>query len=256
MNRPSSLHQRAALSYCGLLLLASGLVAQSPTQLSVRLEVGPTWQSRNDVQIPNDDSGDRFSLTDIAEAGPWLSPRLEINWRVRSKQELRVLLAPLSYTETGTLTLPVDFVGETFLPELPTEATYRFNSWRLTYRFRAFESDRWTWWVGGTAKVRDAKVQLRQSVKQAADSNVGFVPLLHVAGTWRWAERWQLAMDLDALAGGPGRAVDLGLAIGVDLNDRWTLAAGYRTLEGGADTDTVHSFAWFHTAYLSTTYRF
>ena len=40
-----------------------------------------------------------------------------------------------------------------------------------------------------------------------------------------------------------------------DLTDRWHLGAGYRTLEGGADNDSVYSFAWFHYAFISLEYR-
>jgi hypothetical protein len=31
---------------------------------------------------------------------------------------------------------------------------------------------------------------------------------------------------------------------------------GYRTLEGGADTDDVYNFAWFNTVSMSATYQF
>lgn len=69
-------------------------------------------------------------------------------------------------------------------------------------------------------------------------------------------DRWHFLIDLDALAGGPGRAIDLALKIGYDLSDDWRLTAGYRTIEGGADVDEVYNFAWFHSAVLSAVYRF
>ena len=62
-------------------------------------------------------------------------------------------------------------------------------------------------------------------------------------------------MDADALAGGPGRAVDAAVKAGYDLGESWTLSAGYRTLEGGADVNSVYSFAWLHYAVLSLTWR-
>jgi len=58
------------------------------------------------------------------------------------------------------------------------------------------------------------------------------------------------------VAGGPGRAEDLALKVRYDLGDRWSLAAGYRTVEGGADVDEVYSFAWFNSVVISATYRF
>lgn len=240
----------------GAALGAGAVSAETVPRFTVEIEGGPLWQSRNDVQIPNDDDGTRFSLLDIAGSGPWVGARLYLAWNLNERHGLRGLLAPLSYTETGPLGEPVRFVGEDYRADAPTEATYQFNSWRLTYRYRFFESTRWRWWVGLTAKVRDAKIELRQGSTRSQDSNVGFVPLLHLAADWRLSPRWRLLFDLDALAGGPGRAEDLALKLAFDVTDRWSLTAGYRTVEGGADTDDVYSFAWFHSAVVSGIYRF
>jgi len=230
--------------------------AQETPKFVVELEAGPVWQSSNDVQIPNDDAGTRFSLADLAGDGPWPAARVYFTWNISERHGIRALLAPLSYTETGTFDEPVDFVGETYLPGIPTEATYQFNSWRLTYRYQFHRGDRWNWWVGFTAKVRDAKIELRQGDTSSRDTDVGFVPLLHLAADWRFADRWHLLMDLDALAGGPGRAEDLGLKVAYDINEQWTVSAGYRTVEGGADTDEVYNFAWFNSFVVSGIVRF
>jgi hypothetical protein len=214
------------------------------------------WQSRNDVQIPNDGDGTRFSLVDLAGNGPWASGRLYVTWDISRRHGVRALIAPLSYRETGTLDRPVDFVGETYLAGVPIDATYQFNSWRLSYRYLLHGGSRWTWWIGFTAKIRDAEIELRQGDTSSRDTDVGFVPLLHLAADWHFADRWHLLLDLDALAGGPGRAEDLAVKIGYDVGDRWSVRAGYRTVEGGADTDEVYNFAWFHAAVLSAVYRF
>lgn len=87
------------------------------------------------------------------------------------------------------------------------------------------------------------------------DTDVGFVPLLHLAADWRFAPSWRLLGDFDGLAGGPGRAFDVALKLGRDFGPHWTLSAGYRTLEGGADVDAVYNFAWLHYAVLSASYR-
>jgi hypothetical protein len=80
--------------------------------------------------------------------------------------------------------------------------------------------------------------------------------LAHFAAVYRISDRWHLLADLDALAGGPGRAIDLALKVGYDVSDRWTVTAGYRTVEGGADTDDVYNFAWFNGAVVSGVLRF
>lgn len=238
------------------LVTATAVIAQEAIRFAVELEAGPVWQSRNDVQIPNDDEGTRFSLVDLAGNGPWPAGRLYVTWNINDRHGLRALAAPLSYNETGTLEAPVDFAGASYLPGVPTEATYQFDSWRLTYRYRFHNGDRWTWWVGATAKIRDAKIQLQQGDVTSRDTDLGFVPLLHLAADWRLAERWHLLLDLDALAGGPGRAEDFAAKLAYDVNDRWSITAGYRTVEGGADTDDVYSFGWFHYAVVSGIYRF
>lgn len=230
--------------------------ASEAPRFTVRIEGGPVWQSLNDVQIPNDASGTRFSLYDLAGSGPWPAARAYFTWRTGERHALRVLVAPLEITGTGVPGKAIDFAGATYAPGVPVEVTYRFNSYRLSYRYRLHEGDRWTWWTGFTAKVRDAKIALSQGATTSRKTDLGFVPLLHVAGEWRFAPRWQLGLDADALAGGPGRAEDVALTLGRYLGDAWTLTAGYRTVEGGADVDEVYAFAWLHYAVVGLERRF
>jgi hypothetical protein len=242
--------------WTGLLLIAPAQTLAASQRFGLELEAGPVWQGRNEVQIPNDAAGSRFSLVDLTGNGPFPALRLTFDWQFRERHALGVVLAPLSYTETGRFGEPVRFVGETYEPDRRTEATYEFNSWRLTYRYRFFRGSRWRWWVGFTGKLRDAKIRLEQAGTTSQDTDLGFVPLLHLRGACRLAERWRFLIDLDALAGGPGRAEDLALKLARDLSSRWMLAIGYRTLEGGADTEEVYNFAWLHYAVVSLGYRF
>jgi hypothetical protein len=240
-----------------LALLAPAAAALADEQpFAIELEAGAVWQSSNNVEIPNDGTATRFSLKDLVGDGPWPAGRLYFTWNIDSKHGLRVLLAPLSYTETGIFDEPVLFVDEEYLPGVPTEATYQFNSWRVGYRYTFHRSERWTWRVGFTAKVRDAKIELKQGDRSSRDTDVGFVPLLHLSGDWQFAERWRLLLDIEALGGGPGRAEDVALKIGYDLSERWRVTAGYRLVEGGADVDDVYNFAWFNYAVASGVYRF
>jgi hypothetical protein len=116
-------------------------------------------------------------------------------------------------------------------------------------------SGRTTAWVGGTAKLRDATIALAQGATSARKDDLGFVPLLHLAGEWRFAPRWRLGLDMDGLAGGPGRAFDVAFEVGYDLSERWSVEGGYRTVEGGADVDEVYTFAWLHAAVVSVVWR-
>lgn len=43
---------------------------------------------------------------------------------------------------------------------------------------------------------------------------------------------------------------------GYDLDDRWTVSGGYRTVEGGGDVDSVCAFAWLRYGVVSLEHRF
>ena len=233
--------------------VAGSALAEAPETPRFLLEVegGPVWQTVNDVQIPNDETGTRFSLVDLIGQGPWPAFRFYATWNITQKHGMRILLAPLSLTEPTTLAEPVDFAGSSFDSGVPTDATYQFNSWRLSYRYKFHHGDKWSWWIGFTAKIRDAKIALSQPGVAAEKTDVGFVPLLHLAADWRFAQKWSLNLDADALAGGPGRAEDVALKLRYRFDPRWSLAGGYRMVEGGADVDEVYNFAWLHYAVVS-----
>ena len=230
--------------------------AQDVSGFVLELEAGPVWQSRNDVQIPNTDVGTRFSLVELAGKGPWPAARLYLTWNINDRHSLRGLLAPLAYTETGSFTAPVDFAGETYVPGDPVDGTYKFNSWRLGYRYRFMNRERLKLSVGFTAKIRDAKIELSQGSTTSKDTDLGFVPLLYLGADWRFTGKWHLLFDLEGLAGGPGRAFDTALKLHYAINDHWGLSAGYRTVEGGADVESVYNFAWLHYAAVSGAFRF
>jgi len=222
----------------------------------LELEAGPVWQSKNTVQIPNDASGTRFSLKDLVGTGPWAAGRLYFTWNINQKHSLRLMAGPLSYTETGIFDEQVNFAGESYQPGLPVEATYEFNSWRLGYRWKFKDGERWTLWAGFTANVRDARIALAQGETSSEDTDLGFVPLLSFAADYRFADQWYAHFDFEGLAGGPGRAIDTALKVVYEINHSWAVSAGYRMLEGGADVDEVYNFAWFQYAVVSGIYRF
>jgi hypothetical protein len=241
------------LTLAGVPTLSGQAVARSGLELE--LEAGPVWQSRNDVQIPNDASGTRFSLVTPLGRGPWQAARAYVSWHFNARHSVRALVAPLSVTGTGTAPGPIAFAGETFPGGSGLRGTYQFNSYRLTYRYRFRERERLRLWIGFTAKIRDAKIELAQGNVAARDTDVGFVPLLHFAADWRPTRRVHVLFDLDGLAGGPGRAFDVALKLAYDLNRHWCLSGGYRTVEGGADVRSVYAFAWLHYAVVSVTLR-
>ncbi len=236
-------------------LLSRPVAAQTAPRFALEVEGGPVWQTRNDVRIPNEAPATGFSLVDLAGKGPWAAGRVYLTWNLGERRSLRLLAAPLSITATGVPGAAITVAGSSFAAGVPATATYKFNSFRATYRWRLHHGARWTWWLGATAKIRDAKIELSQGATTARKTDLGFVPLLHVAGDARLGGPWRFTLDADALAGGPGRAEDVALKVAYDLGP-WSLAAGYRTVEGGADVKSVFTFAWLHYAVLSVTRRF
>lgn len=245
------------LLLAGLLIpgvAAWGQVDPDEPSYGIGLETGGVWFSRNDIRIPSD-TGTKFDMTSLTGSGPAVFARLDGHWNINDKHGLRVVLAPLEVSDTGDLPAETRFAGETFAAGT-TEGTYKFNIYKLTYRYTFVDKPGLQWRVGFTAAVRDANVELRQGALQANDDNVGFVPALHLSSDYRVAERWMLRFDFDGLAGGPGRLFDVALKLDYAVNDNWRVGGGYRTLEGGADTDDVYSFGWLHYAVVDVRYRF
>lgn len=242
-----------------VLCLAAAFVpaaaAAQTSRFELELEAGPVWQTRNDAEIPNDGTATRFALDDVTGSGPWPAARVYVSWRIAERHALRVLVAPLSITESGMLPGPVDFAGASFSTLSPVEAKYVFNSYRVTYRWRFHSGLRSDAWVGFTAKVRDASIALAQGSVGSGKDDLGFVPLLHFAAQRELGTAWHVSFDADALAGGPGRAIDASLKLGYDLGERWSIRTGYRTVEGGADVESVYTFAWLHYAAASIVWR-
>ena len=139
---------------------------------------------------------------------------------------------------------------------MATRADYQFSSYRATYRYRFYRGDRWQWQVGVTGFVRDARVALSQSGVTAEDADVGFVPLVHLRGHGALTERVSLTLEVDGLAAPQGRAFDVAAMLEVHVTPRWTIGAGYRAIEGGADVETVYNFAWLNAAVARVGLRF
>jgi hypothetical protein len=219
------------------------------------LEGGPVWQTKNDVRIPGD-TGTEYSFKDLTGGGPYATGRFTFDWNIRERHGLRLEVAPLRIDGTGTFNQPVTFAGTTFSPGISTEGKYKFDTYRVSYRYLFLNKKAWRMRVGATLLVRDAKIELEQAGVTASDSNVGVAPLLNFSTEWDFARRWMAIFDFEGLAGGPGRALDLALKLRYDLTDRWSIGGGYRMLEGGVDSDDVYNFSWFNYGFLTVGYQF
>ena len=77
-----------------------------------------------------------------------------------------------------------------------------------------------------------------------------------------WLERLSpgplpvFARTRQALSEEQGRAEDIFAGIVVDAGRHWSVKAGYRFLEGGADNDEVYTFAAVHYVAAGAVFRF
>jgi hypothetical protein len=224
-------------------------------KFKIEVESGAVWQSRNDVRIPNS-TGTNFSLRDVQGSGPFVFGRFSFDWSLNPKHEIAFLIAPLSITSTGELQNSILFDGKSFNAGSGIKATYKFNSYRMTYRYRIYNGDRWIWKIGITGKIREAKIGLIDRTISAEYTDLGFVPLINLDGEYRCKPKWKFHLNMDGLAAPQGRAFDISFKTEYDLSNNWTVGAGYRMLEGGADVDKVYAFAWLHYATASIALRF
>ena len=221
----------------------------------VDFENGAAISGYNDVRIPGD-TGTMFSLTDDLASDTAYYWRVRADVRLAPKHVLSALVAPLTIHASGTFDQPVSFAGATFAPGVPTTGLYVFNSYRVTYRYEPVRRENWMFGVGVTVKVRDAETRLTASGTSAAKTNVGAVPLVNFKLERRLGARAAFLLEGDALAAPQGRAEDIFAGILVHAGKQWSIKAGYRFLEGGADNDEVYTFALVHYVAAGVVVRF
>lgn len=225
--------------------------AQEPAkQWAVELETGLAAPRYNNARVPN------ATGTDLDLAGligkDWKGfGRLSLFYYDNSGGTWKLLYAPFRQSGTGVLGGTTSFAGQTFSAGA-AEGIYQFNSYRITYR-KPWKDG---WSIGGTLKVRDAEIRLTQGGTVASERNVGFVPLLNIYREGAFARGWLYEVEMDGLAGGPGRAFDVSLRLKRSFGEDATAFVGLRVLEGGADVPQVKNFAWVTYLTLGVGYRF
>ncbi len=234
------------------LIPAAAVAGEGPV---LDIEGGGVMSGYNDVRIPGT-TGTLFSLVDDLETDPSLYYRVRVTYVLAGRHTISLLAAPLRLEAEGSVERPIVFVGETFEAGERLDALYRFDSYRLTYRYEFHHTERLRAGIGITAKVRDASIEVESPERRAEKKNTGFVPLLNFHLSWRFSPPFGLLLEGDALAAPQGRAEDVMFAFFYDAGRRVTLRAGYRLLEGGADNDEVYSFALLHYAVLGVSFGF
>jgi hypothetical protein len=216
-----------------------------PGKPFIEAETGGVFPGYCDVGIPGD-TGTRFSLTGDLSTPSSLFLRLRAGFTLGRRHSVVVLYAPLSLEGSGRVPYPIRFFGVTFPADTPLRSVYRFNSYRVSYRYGLKNDEGLNIGVGFTAKIRDAAIKLGGGGRESEKTNVGFVPIINFLLEWRFSPAWRLLLEGDALAAPQGRAEDVFVGLVYQKSDDWALKLGYRILEGGADNVKVYNFALLH----------
>lgn len=224
-------------------------------QVNIDLESGAVFTGYNNVRIPGD-AGTLFSLKNDLNAEPNGFIRIRAGYTIKSRHSISLLYAPLIVKSNGSTNKQIDFEGATFSVNTALNAIYRFNSYRITYRYDIVKKSKFEFGLGFTAKIRDAEIALNSEGLTASKKNVGFVPIINFRLNWKMNDKISLLFEGDALAAPQGRAEDVLLAGTYKFSEQILVRLGYRILEGGADNDEVYNFSLFHYASVGVTYTF
>jgi len=236
-------------------LLFAGLVGRARAEFVLNLQGAAVFTGYNDIRIPGN-GGTDISFSDDLAADTAFSGRIEIGYLLGKRNYIGIMASPLSVDSHGSVDHDVDFAGTRFPAGTQLDGTFRFDSYRLTWRYKFSPWESFDLWLGLTAKIRDAGITLEGGGLRAEKTNTGVVPLINFLAEWRIAPPWSLRLAGDALGVSQGRAEDVLFAVVRDVGASTKLFAGYRILEGGADNEEVYTFSLFHYLVAGVETRF
>ena len=232
------------------LMLVTAIILNAFPDIRIEAESGVAISGYNDVRIPNEGENTRFSLKDDLEISPVLHTRLSIHYFANPRHQFSLMASPLTLKPEGRLKQDVVYQGKHFWKNDEVKAIYRFDSYRLQYRYNLRKDFYGIRAIGASLKLRDAEISLTSSSNSASKTNTGFVPLLSLNAGYRINQRLDLILEAEGLASPYGRAEDVFAGATYRLKQKLDVKAGYRFLEGGSDIDEVYTFAAVHYAVL------
>jgi hypothetical protein len=233
---------------CSISLLLSSV---SFAQVLIDIENGFVFSGYNDARIPGD-GGTKFSLSDELESDPVYFYRFRLGY-LFDRHSFSLLFAPLRIESKGSVDRDLRFKNTVFPADTNLKSEYRFDSYRLTYRYDFYVGKSLRIGAGFTGKIRDASISLEDGSEKEEKSNRGFVPLVNFSAQWMFIEPFSLLLEGDALFSRYGRAEDVLMAFQYHHSRRLALRMGYRILEGGADNDEVYTFSMLHYIVIGLT---
>lgn len=231
--------------------------AQSVNGWNIRIMPQVAWGANNDVQRPNDDAGTRFSLPDdIGRKNSTIfSPRVEVEYNIK-RHHIIATAAWVNDKFEGLAQKNIVYDGELFTQGSNVEAKYKFHTYRLGYRYRIVDNQRFNFELGATLLLRDASISLENASTRGKFTNLGVAPLLSYSLEWMATPELSLLSYGDAFAVSAGRAEDIFAGFKYRFSPLVSAMAGYRLLEGGSDGDRVYTISTFHFLSLGVGFSF
>lgn len=227
-------------------LMPTKVISQN---ISVEIESGVLWFSKNDVQVPNN-SGTRFDMLSLLEADPNPFYRVQINTIINRRHTFRLLLAPLRVNGTGPLFEPVQFGDTTFAPFIPTRGNFKYNTYRFTYQYMFYIKGDWKLGAGLAGLIRDTKIDIVQSNTRESRSHVGFFPLVHFYAERNFGSSFSSIFDIESIAGPRGKSMDAAVTLNYTISPSWRVRGGYRLLAGSTDIDEFYNSTRINYGFL------
>lgn len=223
-----------------VLFSAGGLRAQSQTIFSLDLEGGLAFSGSNSIQGAG--AGDtRFNTW--AELHQHAKPYYRIRPTLTlGRHAFSALFAPTYLRYTGTLGSGTGFGGSSY-GDRSVNLDYRLTSYRLTYRYNIFNSERFIAGLGVTAKFRNAVVKVSDGSVTTEKSSFGFQPLLNVYINGWVTDHVGIIVEGDAFGLSNWRTEDVFVGLGYRPFQNLTFKGGYRIMEGGSSLTDLYNFS-------------
>lgn len=221
-------------------------------QFKLDTEFGYSFNTKNEVRFPNNDQSNSNFVNVPEEFGTGNTPfiRLRAGYTLKNKHTISALYAPLTFESSGAFNSPIKFGESIYRPNEITTVYYKFNSYRLTYRYLLVDRDKVKFGLGLTGKIRDARIGFSANNKSDETTDLGFVPLINFRLDLYPKDKLIFTLNGDALVGPVGRAEDIFAGFEYSIFKTTSIKAGYRVLEGGADVNQVYNFSLIHYASL------
>ena len=223
-------------------------------QTFVNIESGLLFTGLNNIR--NGINGTLFSLKNDLSTPPSPFLRLRAGLLLNNKHHFSILYAPLKSLVTGTIDRDILYDGKDFKANIPLEATYKFNSYRLTYNRRIIDDNKFKFGLGLSAKIRDAGTSLKNKELLSENFSIGFAPLINVLANWNISQKAGMNFLGEGIIASKGRAIDLSISGKYSFTKSLQGNIGYRLLEGGADGTNRYNFIQFHFIFASLNFSF